>query len=103
MLDSVIKVNKKYYPQTFLEECKYEIKKNKMENRVNEDFEPSSSDDSELDNDESKKSSKNLTMILIMNLTMNDLLMNLGIKNALLGFYLRHTRRGKCMDLIMYN
>ena len=26
MLDSVIKVNKKYYPQTLLEECKYEIK-----------------------------------------------------------------------------
>ena len=30
MLDSVIRVNKKYYPQTRLEECKYEIKKNKM-------------------------------------------------------------------------
>ena len=27
MLDSIIKVNKKYYPQTILEECKYEIKK----------------------------------------------------------------------------
>ena len=27
MLDSVIRVNKKYYPQHFLEECKYEIKK----------------------------------------------------------------------------
>ena len=31
MLDSVIRINKKYYPQTLLEECKYEIKKNKME------------------------------------------------------------------------
>ena len=30
MLDSVIRVNKKYYPQTHLEECKYEIKKIKM-------------------------------------------------------------------------
>ena len=30
MLDSVIWVNKKYYPQTLLEECKYEIKKTKM-------------------------------------------------------------------------
>ena len=28
MLDSVIWVNKKYYPQTLLEERKYEIKKN---------------------------------------------------------------------------
>ena len=29
MLDSVIRVNKKYYPQTLLEKCKYEIQKNK--------------------------------------------------------------------------
>ena len=27
MLDSVIRVNKKYYPQTLLEECKYVIRK----------------------------------------------------------------------------
>ena len=26
MLDSVIKTNKKHYPQTLLEECKYEAK-----------------------------------------------------------------------------
>ena len=32
MLDSVIRVNKKYYPQTLLEECKYVIRKNKREN-----------------------------------------------------------------------
>ena len=32
MLDSVTRVNKKYYPQALLEECKYEIKKTKMEN-----------------------------------------------------------------------
>ena len=31
MLDSVVKVKKKYYLQTLLEECKYEIKKTKME------------------------------------------------------------------------
>ena len=30
MLDSVIGVNKKNYPETLLEECKYEIKKSKM-------------------------------------------------------------------------
>ena len=30
-LDSVVKVNEKYYPETLLEECKYEMKKNKME------------------------------------------------------------------------
>ena len=35
MLDSVISLNKKYYPQTLLEECKYVIRKNKMENLTN--------------------------------------------------------------------
>ena len=59
MLDSVIRVNKKYYPQTLLKECKYEIKKNKMENLTDEDLDQSSSDesdnesDNEYDNDES--------------------------------------------------
>ena len=44
MLDSVIRVNKKYCPQTLSEECKYEIKKNKMENLINDDLDLSSSD-----------------------------------------------------------
>ena len=35
MLDSVIRVNKKYYLQTLLEECEYAIRKNKMENLIN--------------------------------------------------------------------
>ena len=53
MLDSVIRGNKKYYPQMLLEECKYEIKNNKMENLINDDLDLSSSDesDSESDND----------------------------------------------------
>ena len=42
MLESVIKTSKKHYPQTFLEECNYEIKKNnKMENLIDGDFGPS--------------------------------------------------------------
>ena len=55
ILGSVIRVNKKYYPQTLLEKCKYEIKKNKMENLINDDLGPTSSDesDNESDNDES--------------------------------------------------
>ena len=36
MLDSVIKANKKYYPQTFLEECKYVQEKIKTENYIDE-------------------------------------------------------------------
>ena len=38
MIDSVIKANKKYYPQTFLEECKYIQEKIKIENYINEDL-----------------------------------------------------------------
>ena len=30
ILESVIRVNKRYYPHTFLEECKYVIRKNKI-------------------------------------------------------------------------
>ena len=55
MLDSTIKVKEKYYPQTILEECKYK-KKNKMKTLINDDLDPSFSDesDNESDNDESK-------------------------------------------------
>ena len=45
MLDSVIRVSKKYNPQTLLEDCKYEIKKTKMENLLNDDLNSSLSDD----------------------------------------------------------
>ena len=44
IFDSVIRVNKKHYPQTLLEECKYEVKKNKMENLMNDDLDSSSFD-----------------------------------------------------------
>ena len=52
MLKSVISVNKKYSPQAVLEECKYVIRKNKMENFINDDLDLSSSDksDNETDN-----------------------------------------------------
>ena len=51
MLDSVIKANKKYYPQALLEQCKYEIKKNKMENLINDNLDLSSSDESDNESD----------------------------------------------------
>ena len=41
MIDSVIKANKNYYPQIFLEECKYIQEKIKIENYINEDLENS--------------------------------------------------------------
>ena len=59
MLDSAIKGNKKYYPQTLLQECKYVQGKVKIENLIDNDFEKSESDSdsndetgSDIDNDE---------------------------------------------------
>ena len=44
MIDSVIKANKKYYPQTLLEECNYIQEKIKTENYIDEDSKNSESD-----------------------------------------------------------
>ena len=59
MLDSVIKANKKYYPQAFLEEYKYVQEKIKTENHIDGDLEKresnsNSNDETEfdIDNDE---------------------------------------------------
>ena len=46
IIDSVVKANKKYYPPTLLEECKFTQEKVKIENYINEDLE-----DSEYDSD----------------------------------------------------
>ena len=53
MLDFVIRVNKKCYPQTLLEECKCKVKKNKMGNLINDDLSDDNESDNESDNDES--------------------------------------------------
>ena len=59
MIDSVIRANKKYYPQTLLEECKYTQEKIKIKNFINNDLEDSDSDsdynnetESDIDNEE---------------------------------------------------
>ena len=52
ILDSVIKAKKKYYPQTLLEECKYEQEKIKMENLIDDDLEKSLPDESDNDSDD---------------------------------------------------
>ena len=51
----LFKVNKRYYLQTLLEECKYTIKKNKMENLINDDLNLSSSNN-ETDNESDHES-----------------------------------------------
>ena len=65
MPDSVVKAKKKYYPQTHLEECKYESKKIKMEKLINDDLE--------------KVHLMSLIMILVMkrNLKMRKIMMKL--------------------------
>ena len=59
MIDSVIRANKKYYPQTLLEECKYIQEKIRTYNHIDEDSEKIESDsdshdetESDIDNDE---------------------------------------------------
>ena len=58
MLDSVIRVNKKYYPQTLLEERKYVIRKNKMDNLINKSSsdESGNKSDNESDNESDSES-----------------------------------------------
>ena len=49
-VDSVMKTNKKNYPQVYLEECKYKIKKMQMSRFINAELELDS--DSDLDSEE---------------------------------------------------
>ena len=61
MLDSVLKANKKYYPQTFLEKCKYVQDKIKTKNYIDEnlklELDSDSNDETEsgIDNDSNDK------------------------------------------------
>ena len=59
MINSVIKANKKYYPQTLLEECKYTQENIKIENYINEDLEDSHSD-SDSDSDSNNETESNI-------------------------------------------
>ena len=52
MLDSVIKAKKNYYPQISLEGCKYEQKRIKIKNLIDDDLEKNKSDSDS--NDETK-------------------------------------------------
>ena len=45
MLESAVKIKKKYCLKTRLEKCKYEIKKTEVENLTDDELEASSSDD----------------------------------------------------------
>ena len=58
MLDFVVKAKKKYYPQTILEECKYEQEKIKMENLIDDNLEKSSSDEYDSESDDENDNEK---------------------------------------------
>ena len=47
MLDSVIESDKKYYPQTLLEECKYVQEKIKFESYIDGELDSDSDNDNE--------------------------------------------------------
>ena len=83
MLDSVIRVSKKYYPQTLLEECKYKIKKNKMEKVIYDDLDYLMNLKMNVTVNLIMGLIKGLIMNLVMNLPMISLLMmNLKIKTV---------------------
>ena len=46
-IDSVMRMEKKNYPQVYLEECKYKIKEIKMSEFIDVELESGSSSDSE--------------------------------------------------------
>ena len=50
-IDSVMKMDKKYFPQVYLEECKYKIKKMNMSRFINMELYLDSEPDSESDNE----------------------------------------------------
>ena len=59
MLDSIVKVGRKYYLQVFLVECKYVKRKNKMVNYINDDIEITLSDENDEFYSESDSDSNN--------------------------------------------
>ena len=58
-IDSVIRMGKKNYPQVYLEECKYKIKKIQMSRFINAELDLDSQSDSESDDDQLKSDSDN--------------------------------------------
>ena len=55
-IDSVMKMEKKNYPQVYLEECKYKIKKIKMSKFINTELESESESELEYDTELESKS-----------------------------------------------
>ena len=88
IVDSVIKASKKHYPQTHLEEGKYETQKTKMEKLINDDLESSSSDNE-------TRSDSEICWYLMQYFSNNKTLI-VYVNHALLGFYLCQSTRYIC-------
>ena len=58
MIDSVFQSGKNYYPQVFLEECKYVVKQKKMSECITDDIKISSDSDKK-DPDEENSDEEN--------------------------------------------
>ena len=58
MTDSVFRTSKNYYPQVFLEECKYTVKEKKIPKYIIDDIEISSDSD-EANSDEENSDKEN--------------------------------------------
>ena len=51
-IDSVMKMDKKYFPQVYLEQCKYKIKKMQMSRFINAEIDLDSDSGSDSDSDD---------------------------------------------------
>ena len=58
-IDSVMKMDKKYIPQVYLEECKYKIKKTQMSRFISAELNLDSESDDDSDNDSDNGSDNN--------------------------------------------
>ena len=58
-IDSVMKIDKKYFPQVYLEECKYKIKKTQMSRFISAELNLDSESDDDSDNDSDNGSDNN--------------------------------------------
>ena len=50
-IDSIMRMDKKYFPQVYLEECKYKIKKIQMSRFINAELKSDSDSDSDLESE----------------------------------------------------
>ena len=54
-IDSIVKMDEKYFPQVYLEECKYKIKKIQTPRFINTELKSDSDSDDDSDGDDSNK------------------------------------------------